>query len=171
MNCAQIIRGIAQAIILLLQVFIASWTLNLSKQQKKGVFQISYNNFGAGERDGTKKQWNYDLGEMLVFYNIGDDFAKLTRSILIVNGRQITNDALPLEMTFGNKKGQFDTYLVDLGMDEHLLNESLINVELNLELENSTGYKYKQIISIQFEKIQDHSVWSLRKYNWIIKKR
>lgn len=158
--------GILQVIVLLFQCWVAFNEYNKGKKEKKGIFQISYNNI-SNYYESTSLNWKYDLNKMVSFKNIGDDFVNVVQTDIIVNGRQKNNNAMPVSIAVTNRN-DFSTYLIGFNMSERELKEESLDVTLKLHLVNSNNYSYKQIIQMGFKK--EGNVWILNKYNWNITK-
>lgn len=155
--------GILQIIILIFQCNIAAWEYIKSKREKKGILQISYTNILPEKYKHSKFDWEYNLNDKISFKNIGDDFVRIYKTKIIVDGNERYNNIVPGGISLSNIDG-FCTYSIDLQLNETERSKWELNVILIVYMKNSMNYKYRQKIQMSFKRTD--IVWRMEKYDW-----
>lgn len=167
--------SICEIIIAGLSVIVACLQIRLSKQineqtisREKGYFIIEATNIRNKENSDYKRCVGlFDLDGPLHFklYGNGDIF--LLKQQIIINGIVVENHEL-LE-TFFSIHGQDAPFGILLPLKDSDKMKDRLDIEITLILRNITGYSYKQIIALRFEKRDDRN-WFLKKKNTFFSK-
>lgn len=166
-NWFNIWLGILQIIILIFQCLVAAKEYIKSKKDKKGILQISYTNIIQKQYEHSQFDWEYDLNKLVSFKNIGDDFIRISKTEIIIDGNKRYNNMVPSGISLSNSS-DFNTYSIDFQLNEMECRKEEIYVVLMVHIENSMNYKYKQEIEMWFKKDIRNDCWQMHKYDWRI---
>lgn len=167
--------GICEIIIAGLGVIVACLQIRLSKQineqtisREKGYFIIEATNIRSKEDSDYKRCVGlFDLDGALHFNLYGNADIFLLKQQIVINGVIVDNHE-PLE-TFFSIHGQDAPFGILLPLQSSDKMKERLDVEITLVLRNITGYSYKEIITLRFEKRDDRN-WFLKKKNIVFSK-
>jgi len=162
---------VLQLVILAFQLFIYWRQLELTKKiennhnsSQKGYFIITDNNMPLHPELVTKLKHHYDMRNPFTFKNIGNDIIILELYKITINKRIDNQTIVSNNIFFGTN--EFNIWGVELDLKDKELNMDKIEVDIDLQLKNSIGYKYKQTINMEFIKDEmSKPYWWLNKYN------
>lgn len=160
---------IGQLVILYLQLHLSN-KMNIQELEKnKGYLLIGETNYPTipiEQDNGKDKEIHKNLFKFKN-KNILDFYAKNSDVILIgssmkVNNKIIKNNPITKELIFTLDE-RFNKLSFEFDLNDNYLNENFLDIEITFNLKNLSGYKYKQIINMEF--IKQGSYWRLTKYN------
>lgn len=161
--------GVLQIVILVFQCFVAAKEYVKSKKEKKGLLQIGYTNIAIKMYEHSNLDWEYDLNRLMSFKNIGDDFIRISKTEVIIDGNKRYNNTVSNGISLSNSS-DFNTYQIDFQLSERESKKEEIGVTLIIHMENSMNYKYRQEIIMGFKKDEQNNCWRMYKYDWKIRK-
>lgn len=159
-----------------LGVVIAGLQVRLSKQineqnmaKERGYFIVEETNLSKRENDDYHKYIGIFNIKAPIHFNIhgnGDIF--LLQQLISVNGN-IVDRKEQLETFFPNSN-EYAKFGILLPLKEKDKEQKRIDVDITLKMKNIMGYTYTEVVSLQFEKDDDNSLWFLKKRNTMFTK-
>lgn len=169
-----IVLLVIQVLILIIQCTSEIRAGDISRGEKKGVFQIAYRNtcinyFEKSSENGPI--WLYDIDKYISFKNVGDDSVAVLENKIRIDGNLTTHEISKNKAIFSNDRDfkDFSVLSIKFNPSEADKKKGKMAVKMTLVLKNSTGYKYKQIIEMTFGKMESTSQyndWRLIQYGW-----
>lgn len=162
---------IFQSIILAGQLWLAYYVYKSNKSENKGYFMPLNDNLGLPSELKKKIIYRYDLTRAIMFQNRGSDMLILLNNTIMVNNRSVQPSNMPLNALFTNDDSTFSRYGIMIPLLPKDLENSKINVKMEMKMKNSKNYTYRQIFCIEFSKVdEDKNQWDISKFNIELKK-
>lgn len=155
-----------QTVILIGQLWLSQKINEQSLSKEKGYFVIEDTNYRtvADQQFRYKNQFHLEEETYINFELIGDSDVIVCSSALKINGIIQSCECIPRDSYFA-RDSRFNILAQKFAFSEKQLQENKIDIILSFELKNVSGYKYGEIITMQFEKKEGSHLWYLKKYN------
>ena len=123
--------------------------LDIELKSKMGYLLPYFKLKDAGLSEDSRRTYPHYLKEHLKLVNAGDDDLFITSVEMVANN---THSQIPCNTAlYVSKKPPFNEFCIEWNLDDKTFASPQIDVKLDIEMKNTKGYKYRQILYIGFE--------------------
>lgn len=161
----EIIITIVEVIIAILQFYLV-WKMNRQTLSKdKGYFIMQKTNISKEDDEDYKQViFLYNLKKPLFFKLYGNGDVVLISEQITFNNI-IVKTIEPRDQFLSIHDNSPVPYGIELPLNENNWNKERLDVDITWKLKNLMGYKYTQIIHLEFVRNSNATLWELKRQN------